>query len=393
MKSITTQKMFLALAITGILAVPAYGIVSAQSEKFPIIDLGKIPELPEEIKQSIKERAPSDSQPYIEEIFKFAKYRHTITDDAKKHELNRMIEETKARWSEAEEQRRQAYLKDTEALRTLEDSIRELDGIPLLGTFIKNNTLHVDLHPDSEDQGWREKVLDMITDKSLNVSVSYTTVTYTDLSCSSRTDDCDPLYGGLRIENSDGAGCTLGLPVMQDNVPGHITAGHCFGNEDVYQPYDHWFWDWRIGTISSDNNIDNNDCDCTFITGANSRTAESKVWMKDWYLANITGTEIPSKNDTLVIAGATSDWWSEDVDEISFIDTDGLEVILLTDSGISSPGDSGAPVFDWANKNLVGILKGKASVTRHDGVTSDYLAVIPWHSIADSTNGLGVSLL
>ena len=388
--------LVVAFAVVASLLIPAYAMVSAQtgqsSNTGSVEDSKVIPGLTEQIKQKIEKRVPLHLQSHVEEIFKLAKQKSVTTDEFEKQRLEQMINDAEDQMRETSEKNKEVY-EDNKEVRKIQNAIRELEGIPLVTSLVSVNALTILLDPSAENQGWEEKILDLVTEKNLDVKIGYGSITIEDYGCSSKTDDCDPLQGGLYIEDSYGTVCTLGLPVKQGSTIGYITAGHCFSNEaDVYQPEDHWFWNQKIGTINSDDNIDNNYCDCAFITDTNSRTDESIVWMEDWYSTDITGTTFPSINDTLVISGAASDWWYEDVYDVSYILPDGLDVILFTDSGIAQPGDSGSPVYVWENDDLAGILKGRIYITV-DGDTNSYIIVVPWALISDNTNGLGVSLI
>jgi len=213
-------------------------------------------------------------------------------------------------------------------------------------------------------------------------------------SCSSRGDDCDPLYGGLELRKG-GSGttfCTLGLPVKQGTTTGYLTAGHCYAvNDDVYQPYDHWFWDWQIGTVQSGDSHDDNDCDCAFITDSNSRTNESEIWVSSGYQSSITGTQVPTDGEILDISGAAGGNYDEEVYDNDFYNSGIGTRILLEYSGSGAGGDSGAPVYDISDHDIVGIIEGVVKIPPVTG--TNYIVVVPWSLIADSTNGVGVSLL
>ena len=114
--------------------------------------------------------------------------------------------------------------------------------------------------------------------------------------------------------------------------------------------------------------------------------------MESWYSAEITGTEVPDVDDSLVISGAQGDWWYETVEVVSYTAGTPDHLILLTDDGIGDDGDSEAPVYNWSTDNFVGTVLGGATITIN-GVTDDYVAVVPWSEISNSSTGLGVSLL
>ena len=374
-------KMILFASLASLLLIPFGGMVNATTA-----------ELPQEIKQEINDRVPVHLQSNVEEIFSLVKQKYDAGDNESEIErFDQLIALEKAKMDKAMIDNKQTY-RDTDKLREVQTEIESEDDIPVSFTLVTKNTLNIVLDPSEENKGWEKRILDLVTDKTLDVKVGYGTVEYKNLGCSARDAECDPLQGGLRIEDDGGAGCTLGLPVKQGTTTGYLTAGHCFGEEDIFQPEEHWLWGWKIGTINSGDDIDNNDCDCAFITDSNSRTNNSEVWMESWYSTDITGTEVPNDNDSVTISGAANDWWYEDVEDNDFTDPNGLDLILLSDSGTADHGDSGAPVYDWANDNLIGTVKGIAEVTI-GGTTTDYLAVIPWASISHSTDGLGVSLL
>ncbi len=375
-----TNKIFLFASLAALLLIPVSGMVNASSEV----------ELPADVKQKIKDKVPEHAQAHVEEIFKLAKEKQNAGDNPSEiKRIDGLMKAEKAKMNNSMNDNKRTN-PDNAKLRHVQTLIENDQSIPQSFTMVTKNTLTVVFELGLENQGYEELVANMVKNPNLDVVVGYGTVEYKEYGCSARDAVCDPLQGGLRIEDSNGNGCTLGLPVKQGSDEGYLTAGHCFGQEDIYQDEDWYGWN-QIGTINSGDDIDNNNCDCAFITEDNNRTNNSEIWMESWYSTDIDGTEVPNDNDTMTISGVTNDWWYETVEDNDFTDPNGLDLILLT-TGTADNGDSGAPVYDWANDNLVGTLKGDINITI-GGQTTTYLAVIPWASISNSSTGLGVSLL
>ena len=133
---------------------------------------------------------------------------------------------------------------------------------------------------------------------------------------------------------------------------------------------------------------DDAECDCAFIEDTNSRTNESKVWFSSGYQRTISDHQVPTDNEELDISGVTGGWYVEDVYDNDWTHSTYGDRILLEDSGTGGIGDSGAPVIDLSDGDIVGIIEGEINIS---GTT--YIRVVPWSLIADSTDGVGVSLL
>ncbi len=376
----TKISLIAVMAVAGMLMIPASSMVNAVE---PI-------ELADEIKQKISTMSP-ERQPHMEKIFKLLIQKEQTDSESEKQAIDELIEEEYVNLGVSEAKSRPQY-NDHPQLRTIQDDIRNLEDLPLETTLVGKNKLTILLKPGNENRGYEEIIDQYIVDKSLNVVIEYGVVgPMIEWACNDQGDKCDPLQGGLEIREggSNDPFCTLGLPVKQGSDTGYLTAGHCYSvNDDVHQPYDHWLWDWQIGTVQSGDSHNDNDCDCAFVKDSNSRSNESKVWFSSGYSRTISGTQVPSDNEELDISGANTGWYDEDVYDNDYYHSSIGTRILLEYNGNGGGGDSGAPVIDLSDGDIVGIIEGLWPI----GGTY-YIVVVPWANIADSTNGVGVSLL
>ena len=374
----TKISLIAVMAVAGMLLIPAYSMVNAVE---PI-------ELSDELKQKISKMSP-ERQPHMEKILKLEKQKKLTESESEKRDLDELIEEEHVKLGETEDENRNQY-DDHPQLRSIQQDIRNLEDIPLVTTVVGKNKLTVLLAPGNENKGYEEIINQYIPNGNLNVVIEYGEVSSEEWSCNSQESKCDPLHGGLAIrEGGSGTNyCTLGLPVEQGSTSGYLTAGHCYSvNDDVHQPYDHWLWNWQIGTVESGDSHNDNDCDCAFIEDSNSRTNESKVWFTSGYSRTIDDTQVPSDNEELDISGNTGGWYWEDVYDNDYYHSSIGTRILIEDTSSGGPGDSGAPVIDLSDGEIVGIIEGSYTIG-----STDYIKVVPWSLIADSTNGVGVTL-
>lgn len=373
----TQLSLITVMAITAILLIPATGLATAST---PV-------ELSDEIKQKIS-KMPTERQPHMEKIFKLLIEKEQSGNESDKERIDGLIQAEYAKMSTSEEQARPQYL-DHPQLRAIQSEIRELEDLPLVTTLVGKNKLTILLSPGNENKGYEDIIDQYIPNKNLNVVIEYGEITSKEWACTSQEDDCDPLYGGLAIrEGGSGSSyCTLGLPVKQGSTIGYLTAGHCYAvNDEVHQPYDHWLWNWKIGDTDESHN--DNDCDCAFIEDTNSRTNESKVWFSSGYQRTISGNQVATDGEELDISGNTGGWYWEDVYDNNWYHPSHGTRLLLEDSGSGGPGDSGGPVIDLSDGDIVGIVEGEVTI----GSTT-YIKIVLWSQVADSTNGVGVSLL
>lgn len=373
------KTILFASLIAAILLVPGYGLVNAVQ---PV-------ELSDELKQKIN-RIELERQPHMKKIFELAEQKLLTVSESQKQDFNDLIEEELIKLGNTEEKNRKVY-NDHLELRSTQNDIRNIDNLPLETTLVGKNKLTIVLQPGNENKGYETIINDSILNDDLSVEITYGSVTLTEWSCNTRDDKCDPLHGGLKIRENGSSStyCTLGLPVKQGTTSGYLTSGHCYSvNDDVHQPYDHWYKDWKIGKVQTGDSHDDNDCDCAFIEDLNSRTNESKIWLSSAYKSSITGTQVPTDGEELDISGAANGWYTENVYDNDYYHSSIGNRILLEDTGSGGGGDSGAPVFDLSDHDIVGIIEGTVNISG-----TDYIVVVPWAQIADSTDGLGVSLL
>jgi len=350
--------------------------------------------------ENANDKIPTHLQPYVSKILDLVNERNGVNESANKLVIDQKIQEIERQMGEIERERINSF-KDTTALNKVESKIRDIDGIPNVNFLRDGNSMSVLLPAEHENQGWNERIRgtymstisNTITNSQLDIEILYFTTEYVDYGCNATDDNCDPLQGGIRIENTSGVGCTLGLPVKQGSTTGYLTAGHCFSKGDVYQPEKHWWKDWKIGSLSSGNIIDDADCDCAFVSDTNSRTNDSKVWINSGFSVSITDTDTPTLNKYLFIAGEGSGYWAEKVAETNWTDSERNNIILLESKGIGNFGDSGSPVFDWSGHDIIGIYNGEVTISKNGQPSKTYSVVTSWAKLSDSKDGVGVSLL
>jgi len=378
MTSKTKISLIAVMAVAGMLMIPTHSIVNAVE---PI-------ELSDEMNQMISKMSP-ERQHHMKKILLLAEQKKLAESESEKQALDKLIEEEHIKLGKTEEKNRKVY-NDHPQLRSIQQDINNLEDIPLVTTIVGKNKLTILLAPGNENKGYEEIIDQYVPNKDLNVVIEYGEIKSGKWSCDSRESECDPLHGGIAIRKG-GSGttyCTLGLPVKQGTTSGYLTAGHCYSvNDDVYQPYDHWLWNWQIGDVQSGDSHNDNDCDCAFITDSNSRTNESKVWFTSSYSRTISGTQLPTDGEELDISGNTGGWYWEDVYDNNYYHSSIGTRILIEDTMTGGPGDSGGPVIDLSDGHIVGIIEGPYTIG-----STDYIKVVPWSLIADSTNGVGVTL-
>jgi len=157
--------------ITGMIFVPVSGMANVTQ---PV-------ELSGEFKQEIKDRTPKHLQEDIEEFFTFAKQKHESTSDSEKQQLDQKMKELKTKMSETVEKHKKTP-KDNRELRVLQDTIENIQGLPIDSTMVGNNKLTILLQDGNENQGWEEIIGTYIHNKNLNVEIVYGTVTLTEWS-------------------------------------------------------------------------------------------------------------------------------------------------------------------------------------------------------------------
>ncbi|MDE0526002.1 MAG: hypothetical protein OXI27_05330 [Thaumarchaeota archaeon] len=201
-------------------------------------------------------------------------------------------------------------------------------------------------------------------------------------SCSSQTANCDPIVGGISMNENGVLACTIGLPATRDGVEGYITAGHCVGNEagdgdDVYQPSGSGS---KIGDTLV--RIYDADCDCAFIDHSGSEDTQEKVWYSRNYYVSVTSYVDRVADGTLVMmTGQTSGPKAAIVDDATdtwYYNSIHWDVVSTT-TDVTEGGDSGAPWTSLAKSTLYGIHKGS-------GGGASYF--IPWENVSDATDGL-----
>jgi len=101
--------------------------------------------------------------------------------------------------------------------------------------------------------------------------------------CSSRTSDCDPLRGSIKVEAAGNNPCSLGFKAKLGSVEGFIMSGHCSDdNDDVYQPTDDWPWNNnKIGKVTENAWDGDTYCDCAFVDIDSGISVNPDIYVSD----------------------------------------------------------------------------------------------------------------
>lgn len=119
--------------------------------------------------------------------------------------------------------------------------------------------------------------------EDIKIIIESTTRAEPTVGCSSRTSDCDPLRGSIKIEAAGDNPCSLGFKADLNGVEGFITSGHCADdNDDVYQPTDDWPWNNnKIGKVTEDAFDGDTKCDCAFVDIDNGISINPDIYVSD----------------------------------------------------------------------------------------------------------------
>lgn len=179
----------------------------------------------------------------------------------------------------------------------------------------------------------------------------------------SQTGECNPVEGGVEIRDSDDIDCSVGFQAKDGTTEGFITAGHCFSNnEDVFQPYDHWLWDWQVGTVDGNALVDETTCDCLFVD-----TDES---VEDEIYSNINADQVGTItfNDWMTTKGQSSGSFTGQIKDVSIDITYPGSIDVLDQFEVNTAaigGDSGGPTYEAGAQfpDLMGIIVANDSPT------------------------------
>ncbi len=204
----------------------------------------------------------------------------------------------------------------------------------------------------------------------------------TPASCSSQTGECNPVEGGVKISDEDGVVCSVGFQASDGGTEGFITAGHCFSdNEEVFQPYDHWLWNWKVGDVDGNALADETTCDCLFVD-----TDES---VEDEIFSNINSDQVGTitYNDYMTTKGQTSGYFIgqiKDVDvDIQYSGNIDVREQFRVDTAARG-GDSGGPTYESGAQypDLMGIVVATTSTNSYHSAAhnmDDELTGVSWN--------------
>lgn len=183
--------------------------------------------------------------------------------------------------------------------------------------------------------------------------------------CSSRTSDCDPLRGGIKIESESFNPCSLGFKATFNGVEGFVMAGHCTSNsKKIYQPVEDFFQVNRVGVVTYTAWDSDTRCDCAFVDIDTGITI-----VDDAYLTLDLDTVGTVASGTVVTMSGYNGVTTTTVNTAVYTTTINgntlREHIKLNAPSVA--GDSGGPVYDSVTKKLFAIQShveaGKAIVS------------------------------
>lgn len=271
------------------------------------------------------------------------------------------------------------------------------DTIPWNGVGIdyRNKALMVQFESNELAEKYIPDVKQIIgKDIPINVIVGQN---FFEAGCSSRYVDCNPLIGGLQIDDDSSGSpieCTLGYPVVRTvsgvSKNGFLTAGHCYATSTyVKQPYGSA--SANIGFVSARDFVNNGDCDCEFIEQTSSDSRPNEVYAGANSVYSLTSKTDASVGQYVVVSGAGSniiDWGIVEAVNYTYTGTapDGSQVTIYGTTRVSSwstqAGDSGSPVFDptYNVKKFYGTFMGRIET----GSYTDQRVYMPWSAIASN---------
>lgn len=371
MTSIT--KILIAAVIMSAIIIPASALALEEKEYGAQAEVAKItPHVKElfsarsELEKVRQQEAISDSE--------------IASKESRMNELQDIIDKKTSLLKAMEEENIKRFTLEPSLKTKLEAArsyAKTLDDLPINKVSISHSQKSLIIGID-ESQLTTEKneqyYKDLLQKEFSNIPMKVVFSISVDEACTTQTSDCDPIVGGIEMNENGVGDCTIGLPLYRSGVEGYITAGHCVGNEsgtgdDVYQPAG----GSKIGDTSV--RVYTASCDCAFIAHTGSEDTQTKIWYSSNTYVTITGyTDRVANGSYVLMTGSTSGPEAGIVDDNTSIFTiNGIDfdvVDLTTD--ITEGGDSGAPYTSLAASNFYGTHKGV-----HGGVS----AFIPWENI------------
>ncbi len=251
----------------------------------------------------------------------------------------------------------------------------------------------------ADDSKMNKKAIENAVKRIVNgeayYELSFGTPTYKAHACVNKTDDCDPIIGGVKItgEKTIGSGtmgCSLGTQVKKGSETGFITAGHCFENgADVKQPNSS---DPKIGEVTQNEYTHQQTtyCDCEYIKKTTSTTSTNEVWISSGTTITPSSAGNASYNNYVIISGFKSyDSGQVKFTNIGSTDQYGTLVrnMMFAEGLTSLGGDSGGSIINIYGSQFQGTNIGNVSFS-YNGVNYDGAFFMPWNTISSK---LGVS--
>lgn len=173
----------------------------------------------------------------------------------------------------------------------------------------------------------------------------------TPTACTSRTSDCDPLRGSIKIESESYSPCSLGFKADLNGAEGFVMAGHCTSNsKKVYQPDEDFFENNRVGVVTQTAWDSDTKCDCAFVDLDTGESINDDVYAT----VDLDSVGTVSANDSVTMAGYAGGAISTTVKTADYTTTINgntlRNFIQLNDDGDN--GDSGGPVYDAGSDEL-----------------------------------------
>lgn len=305
----------------------------------------------------------------------------TASDIQRLDVIQERLSEIKVEFGTINAESVELYAMDRETLDELVSAQKtlleaEIPGVTFNGVDQANGALYVGFDTQNDADASIEaveEVLDVPFYVEIGIEENY--------ACANRTDDCNPLQGGIQIvTDADGTGsqygdCSYSIPAVRNvywwTETGFVTAGHCFSNQngnDVWQPDENHS---KIGDLTLRDYQDNGECDCAFVQKSGSESTLFGYW---------NGNQLYTKSDPSVgsyvwAMGQASVDWGKVTSNTHTSSVGGIDILntLKLDSANLSGTDSGGVVWDMTTGTVYhGLVKGGATT---------YTVAIPWTHI------------
>ena len=261
---------------------------------------------------------------------------------------------------------------------------KEFSDVPVIMTYIDSDgkvVALVDNQGTETKEEYSKKIKGLVGhDAEVNINVGY----FERDGCSSRTSNCDPLYGGIRIYVPGEGYSTLTIGATDnDGVDGFVTSSHAVGTgtgQDVRQPSNNIFT--KVGDVETNPSLNNRKSDAAFVDLSGSEETSNKIFRTSSQQYTVTSTGNPVYSTHIQKTGYNSGETS------GYVIGTGLTVYAdgftskdqVAANYYSISGDSGAPVYSYSSSAddviLYGIHVGKACLVDQVPCPSGYLITV-----------------